>query len=205
MYHEICFTSYYNKDTDKFYPVADKYNGVVDEKYLIEDCYDIGMTLDSDTAEFWACEKNRIEDFAKKNNIDTTDLHVNPGGDLCLAPKNTKHFKENCKDESRFKDNLLIPFLYSHSFFESHRERPWPDYGHGYLGYLEAYHREKNPDSKEKTLDCLFYLKDCSFPIKNLDSPRLLELLKSESEEAFNGVNKLIFDIKKYSLQKYLK
>jgi|GEM_PF-2382438 len=204
MYDEICFTSYYDNSERKFYTLADKYGGAIDEKYLIKDCYEVGIAEDSKTGEFVAIEKERIKEFAKQNRVATTDLHVNPFGDLCLSPKNTKHYKENCRDENLFKKKLLIPFLYSHSFFELHKKRPWPDYGHNHLGYLEAYYRGKTPDSKDGTIDTIFYLKDSGFPIRKLSDPKELELLKSEGEEAFNGAIKLNEDIDKYGLNKYL-
>jgi|AntAceMinimDraft_13_1070369.scaffolds.fasta_scaffold04303_1 hypothetical protein len=206
MEEEICFNSYYGLKDDQFYTAADDFEYEKDPKFQIKDCYRVTITQE-DNGAFKAYEGGRIKKFAEANKICVYDLHENPSGDLCVAPQNSKFYIANSQDKEKFITNLLIPFLFSHSFFEQNNERPWKDYSHGYVGNFEAYIREKDEKQKEDVLKNLFYLKDIDFPLKSLtrENPSFLKLLQTESEEGVEGANKLMTDIKKFKLEKYIK
>lgn len=206
---EICFDSYYDLENNQFYSNSNEYVGDKKSKYHLQDCYKVEIKRDNLSGEFFAFETNaRIEKFAEENNISTISLHINSGGgDFCVAPKNTDLYRYNSKNKNLFLNKLLIPFLFSHTFFEKHKERPWLDYSHGDIGNLEAYYRENAIDSKERVVRNLLYLKSIKFPIKNLigNNPKFLKGINKQSKEAFLGVEKLIKDIKTFNLEKYLK
>lgn len=207
MYEKICFNSYYDPIEERFYQRSEQYPGNKDSRYEIRGCYMIKLVQDETTQEFSAYEQERIEAYAKENNINVFELHVNPFRDLCVAPKNSRLYIENSKNKQLFIERLLIPFLYSHSFFEKHEKRPWPDYSHNHVGSFEAYQRETEPATKEHVVKNLFYLKDIGFPIKSLirENPSFLNLLREESEEAWQGANKIMKDIRTFQLERYIK
>lgn len=207
MYEEICFDSYYDKLEEDFYHKSKGYTGTTDPKYEIRDCYMIKFIQDEVSQEFSVYEQERIEAYAKNNNQCIFDLHVNPRHDLCVAPKNSRLYVDNAKDKESFIEKLLTPYLYSHSFLEKEGCRPWPDYSHNYTGNFEAYKRETEPSTKKHVVQNLFYLKDIGFPIRELNKKDsgFLKLLQGESQEAFIGAKKLMEDIKKFHLEKYIK
>jgi hypothetical protein len=149
----------------------------------------------------------RLEKFAEKNNLNFyEDLHVNGVGDLCVAPKNIEKYQKNSTVEELFVNQLLIPFLYSNSFFEKNGERPWPDYDHNERGYFEAYVRERSDGSKKSVINNLFSLKDVGFDLKILNDPEAVyfQCLKSDNAEAYDGAMLLVQDVKKHDLEKHI-
>lgn len=206
MYVETCFDSYFDPIEGKFYPSSEDYKGERNPQYHIKDCYEVSITQDHEDSNFRVFEKSRIKKFALDNNLSTPDLHINGDGDLCVAPKNTEYYRLYSKEKDLFITKLLIPFLYAHSFYETHRKRPWPDYSHNTDGNFEAYHREKVLATKEGVIRNIFCLKDANFTIKDLaqESPSFLEPLRKRTEEGFLGATKLIKDIKTFGLEKHL-
>jgi len=207
MYEEICFNSYYDCSEERFYHQSEEYTGSKDPVYGVRDCYMIKLIQDENTQEFFAYEQKRIEAYAKENNLSIFNLHVNPLRDLCIAPKNSRLYIDNVRNKESFIKKLLIPFLYSHSFFEQQKKRPWPDYSHNHVGNFEAYQRETEPATREHVVKNLFYLKDIGFPIKSLTrgNPSFLSQLQEDSEEAFQGARKMMEDIKTFHLEKYMR
>lgn len=86
------------------------------------------------------------------------------------------------------------------------RKRPWNDYDHNEKGYFESYLRENEEDSKERLVYNLFSLKDIGFDIKLLKNPNndYFLNLKNENVEAHNGAKKIMVDIEKHNLSKYI-
>ena len=163
------------------------------------------MITGNNSEGFQAFEKDRIKNYSEKTGKILTDLHVNPHGDLCVAPKNMQYFVLNSKNKNNFINNLLLPFLYSHSFFEKYGERPWLDYSHGEIGYLEAYVRESVPDSKDKIIRTIHILKDCGVTIKKLEDQDFIEELRLVSDESVEGAQKLVEDIERFALRRFLR
>ena len=203
----VCFRSYYCNEQNSFYLYADEYKGDRLCKFLIEDCYEIGLVFIEKNNTYEAYEKNRLKEFAKKECLDfNTDLHVNGAGDLCVAPKNSQQYRKHSHSKDNFINYLLIPFLYSHSFFEKNKVRPWPDYDHNENGNFESYIREDVITTKDVVLYNLFTLKDIGFKLSKLkesDSEYFKELARS-NKEAYNGAMKLINDIEIFNLRKHI-
>ena len=196
----ISFKSYYDLSNDLFYVFHNDYSGKIDKNYLIEDSYFISFQKVDSSNDFLSYEKERISAYSEENEINTTELHVNPWGDLCLAPKNTSFYKKNSINKNLFIERLLIPFLYSHSFLEKNGVRPWKDYGHNEIGYFEAYKREKIPSSKEKAENTLFQLKESLPSLEILTDQNYIENLRKKSEEAYAGLQDFLDDLNKFSI-----
>lgn len=205
----ISFRSYFDEPSNKFYINADEFDGEIIERYLIEDSYNVELIKSHATGEIKAFEKGgRLEAFANDQRLHLNhDLHVNGGGDLCVAPKNILKYRDNCNDQGLFIDQLLIPYLYSNSYYELNGTRPWKDYDHNEVGYFEAYIREDAFDSKERLLVSLFALKDVRFDLAKLKDPTdpYFEDMKTRNLEAYNGALKLCEDVKRFRLEKHLR
>jgi hypothetical protein len=90
----------------------------------------------------------RIEKVAQDRSIELSDLHVNPkDGTLCLcSPLEEDSSFSNGFNLEEFFSELLIPFLYAQSHFETNNKWPWKHYSHGHLGILESYAYTKQSD-----------------------------------------------------------
>lgn len=88
---------------------------------------------------------SRINDVAERRKLKLEDLHVNPNGAacLCIKPEEIQNLSEgfNLKD---FFNNLVIPFFYAQSYFETMSGWPWGEYGHGITGLIEWYRDQRH-------------------------------------------------------------
>ncbi len=89
---------------------------------------------------------SRIKTVARKENLKLEDLHINPKGEtacLCIKPEESENLPNgfNLKD---FFNNLVIPFFYAQSYFETQKSWPWGDYGHGIDGLIEWYNKQRD-------------------------------------------------------------
>jgi hypothetical protein len=69
-------------------------------------------------------------------------FHHNPDGTLCLEAPLTVHevFRIN-ETLIYFVDDLLIPYLYNHSYYLKHGKLPFGEHAHGAEGIFEDYKR----------------------------------------------------------------
>jgi hypothetical protein len=71
---------------------------------------------------------------------DLRDLHRNVNGSACLCVKQMEIQKfPPGSDLFVFVEDLVVPYLYGLSYFETHGHWPWPDFSHETLGLLEFY------------------------------------------------------------------
>lgn len=205
---QICFDSYYDCGSGNFYLNKDEFAGMRSLEFDIADCYEIEVIIDEFTGRYKAYERGgRLRKFSEENDLDLyEDLHVNGAGDLCVSPKNIEKYQNNSTNEELFINQLLIPFLYSNSYYEKNGQRPWPDYDHNEKGYFEAYIREGKDSSKKRVLNNLFSLKDAGFDLKVLSDREgeYFQQLQSDNSEAYDGAMLLIQDIEKYNLGKFI-
>ncbi len=113
------------------------------DKFHINDAYEIDIALTYAKNSILPIVKevgNRFENLAGTLNIPITDLHANKDNSLCVCARQAErtYFPEKF-ELSVFVQELLIPFFYSHSFYEKYKERPWGEHSHGALGILEYY------------------------------------------------------------------
>ncbi len=100
-------------------------------------------------------DKERLEAIAKKHSLnDKRDLHYNPtNGISCLCAKQEEKSKfPPGSTIADFVDNLVIPYLYGLSFYDSNGRWPWGEYSHGGLGLLEYYVLNRIDLTKEDIL-----------------------------------------------------
>ena len=64
-------------------------------------------------------------------------------------------------DGRRYIEELVIPFLYGQTYFDSRQSWPWADYAHGFMGLLESY---SPVQSKEELVNRLPFL--ASYPVQ---------------------------------------
>lgn len=103
----------------------------------------------------------RIENLASKLSKPIIDLHTYPDGSLCLCARQAElsYFPEKF-ELSVFIQELLIPFLYSNTFYERYGSRPWGEHQHGALGILEYYADQQKFGDKELVRRTLKALKE---------------------------------------------
>jgi hypothetical protein len=156
----------------------------------------------------------RTEKIAEKYNIkDFRDLHNNSmeQGTACLgSPREIREKFPAGSDLVIFVDNLVIPYLFGLSFYEDNGKWPWGELSHGILGILEDYLEIDNP-SKDNILETLKWIKrspnwiEYNKQMKKL-SPQKHCVCGSHKPfcnchpEAWKGLEKLIIDMKSFSL-----
>ncbi|WP_027360769.1 hypothetical protein [Desulforegula conservatrix] len=86
----------------------------------------------------------KISNIAERKKIPREDLHLNnKNGELCIIiPPKIKERYPNGFDLEEFL-NHLEEHLYWVSYYDRYNKKPWPDYGHSELGYLQLYLENK--------------------------------------------------------------
>jgi len=113
----------------------------IEDKYQIEielnKVSELGLPIVRET-------DGRILKIAQKKKLFFGDLHINnTEGELCmiLPPKVKERYPNG------FELKTLIEHIQEHlywvSYFEKYNKKPWKEYGHGELGYLELYIENK--------------------------------------------------------------
>ncbi|MEK7511249.1 MAG: hypothetical protein AAB582_03365 [Patescibacteria group bacterium] len=99
----------------------------------------------------------RTEAIAKKWNMsDLRDLHRNPNGTACVCVKQLE--KEKFPPGSNlftFVEQLVVPYLYGLSHYESSKTWLWGEFSHGGLGLLEFYADRHTPQTVEDISEIL--------------------------------------------------
>jgi hypothetical protein len=100
---------------------------------VIEDSYDVSILFSSE----YPSELPVVRDIG--NRI-ASDYHTNPDGTLCLGVYSMvcMKFYEN-PSILTFIEELLIPYLYRHSYLEQYKKEPWGERAHGDKGVYEFY------------------------------------------------------------------
>lgn len=103
------------------------------EKDDIKDRYEVEILLASDYP-------NKVPSVKEVGSKIAQAFHHNPDGTLCLEAPLTAHeiFRAN-ETLINFVDNLLLPYLYIHSYYIKHGELPFGEHAHGAEGILEDY------------------------------------------------------------------
>ncbi|MFA6017674.1 MAG: hypothetical protein WCT28_01945 [Patescibacteria group bacterium] len=82
---------------------------------------------------------NRVREIGSKYSLtDLRDLHYNPAGTACLCVKQVELKKFPAGSSlTLFIEELVTPYLYGLSYYDTHGRWPWQEYSHGGLGLLE--------------------------------------------------------------------
>ena len=103
--------------------------------------------------------ESSVEKWKKKSKA---DVHLYEDDSCCLCVKMEE--KENLPNGFNLPDffnNLVIPFFYAQSYFESVGEWPWGEYSHGVLGGFEWYYNEKKGELSKEEMDAFIdFLKE---------------------------------------------
>uniref|UniRef100_UPI00405677A0 SEC-C domain-containing protein n=1 Tax=Candidatus Electrothrix sp. TaxID=2170559 RepID=UPI00405677A0 len=110
----------------------------------------------------------------------SSDFHVNPGiNTLCLGSPlevKRKFFVE--KNLVGFVELLLIPFLYSYSYYEKNQRMPFGELSHGTRGILDYYKELFQTNNSQAILNFLNLLIDNSYRRNSLCPCRSGKTLK---------------------------
>lgn len=92
------------------------------------------------------------------------DRHFYADGNACLCgPVEACEFFEQDFSFLRYLETLIVPFLYSQTFYDTYSKWPWGEYIHGTAGVFESYYR--NGKTREHIEACLRQLrKDKNWP-----------------------------------------
>jgi hypothetical protein len=132
--------------------------------WRIRDQYDVSIRFEpgefSSMPQVQECG-GRLDQIVRDKRLKSkTDLHMNPGGAACLCVK----FEEGKRLPNGFNvpdffQNLVIPFFYAQSYFARSGVWPWGEYGHGCVGYLEAFAENEDSPTIEVVQECLEVLR----------------------------------------------
>jgi len=103
------------------------------EKDDIKDRYEVEIRVASD----YPIKVPTVKEIGSKI---AQSFHHNPDGTLCLEAPLTVHevFRAN-ETLLNFTDNLLVPYLYVHSYYIKNGKLPFGEHAHGAEGILEDY------------------------------------------------------------------
>ncbi|TCZ71456.1 hypothetical protein E0485_22660 [Paenibacillus albiflavus] len=125
-------------------------------------------------------------------------FHTNPDGTLCLGAPLEVRMKFNGNLLSYVKE-LVIPYLYSYSYYEKYGDMPFGELSHGGRGILESYQELFVLTSSECVLDLLEILAtgkfrghlDCPcgsrMKLRKCHGPQLIQL--SNYQTKFDFIN----------------
>lgn len=84
---------------------------------------------------------NKIEKIAEDLCINKKDLHLNDNDSFCMCiyDREKEYFPDGFNNINIFFEKLIEPYLYWVSYYKIYRSKPWSEYAHGDLGYLELY------------------------------------------------------------------
>lgn len=127
----------------------------------------------------------------------SSDFHINPGiNTLCLgAPLEVKRKFFARKNLIGFVEQLLIPFLYSYSYYEKNMRVPFGELSHGTRGILDYYKELFQAKDSKVILNLLKLLINYSYrrndpcpcrsgkPLKKCHAGILTEIMKIHSRQ----------------------
>lgn len=103
------------------------------EKDDIKDRYEVEIQINRDYPKKVPTVRETESKIAKT-------FHHNPDGTLCLeAPLTVREVFRANETLINFVDNLLVPYLYVHSYYLKHSKLPFGEHAHGAEGILEDY------------------------------------------------------------------
>jgi len=112
---------------------------------------------------------HKIDNIAKKYNISTDDLHINPDKSFCIFIEGReKDIFENIFTWKEFFYNGIEKFLFQMSYYDKEGSLPWGEYAHGRLGYIELY--SEDGISLDKLLNSFTKKEIISLVLKNRQS-----------------------------------
>ncbi len=86
--------------------------------------------------------------------IDLRTLHKNIDGTACLCARPMERdFFPGDFNLLMYIEKLVVPYLFSLTFYEKYQRWPWGDYNHGLLGILEFYGENKPILSPEEIFE----------------------------------------------------
>ncbi|MDO9529379.1 MAG: SEC-C metal-binding domain-containing protein [Syntrophales bacterium] len=140
------------------------------------------------------------------------DYHVHHNGILCLSsPVEVKKKFFQKKSMVGFVEDLLIPYLYAHSFLQEYGEMPFGELSHGVEGIIEYYKNLFDVDSNYMVVGFLRILADNNYrghipcpcgshaKLRNCHGNLLLELQRYQNK---NNYLSEYFYIAKHMLEK---
>lgn len=161
---------------------------------LIEDSYDVSI-------EFFSEYPSELPVVRDIGNRIPSDYHTNPDGTLCLGVYSLVCMKFYGNPTiSTFIEELLIPYLYRHSYIEKHKKEPWGERAHGDQGVYEfyiGYFGIKNMRIVLALLDLIVKKKykghklclcDSGLILRKCHGPKLLNLLKVPSKYLYQDI-----------------
>lgn len=123
----------------------------------IKDKYELEITIPSDYPRKIPTV-NEVKGKIPKN------FHCNPDGTLCLeTPLKIYKIFRKCETLKNFIDKLIVPYLYSFSYYKKHGNLPYGEHKHGAEGILEDYKKEFGVNGNFKALKLLQILAEDSY------------------------------------------
>lgn len=88
----------------------------------------------------------QLNNLLKRYKISKSDIHINKDDSMCLCiPELNKLYLKKGYNLVEYINLLLEPFLYWISYYMEFKSKPWDDYSHGYIGYIEAVKNKSLP------------------------------------------------------------
>ena len=128
----------------------------------------------------------KIKKIAQKLSMPLLDLHINTQWSLCLSlPLIEDDLLWDNYSIVKYIETLVIPFLYSTTHLYKFGKRPWWEYGHGILWYLEAYANNDIKYSDFKRACSILKDDPCKIktPFKKRDFFRIIQHGRPKEEE----------------------
>lgn len=125
------------------------YGTIFIENNDIKDKYEIEISIPSDYP-------NKIPTVQEVEGKIPKKFHRNPDGTLCLETplRIYKNFRK-CETLKNFIDSLIVPYLYSFSYYKQYGKLPFGEHRHGAEGILEDYKNEFGVTENFKALKLL--------------------------------------------------
>lgn len=156
-------------EVEKKYPkikltTPDTWEGVLDihasfDGHVIKDSFEIKIRIPFGYPEILPLMfevGGRTQAIIEKYKMtDPRDLHINitnwNSACLCVRQEEKRKFPPGSTLVT-FIDNLVVPYLYGLSFYDSHKKWPWGERAHGALGVLEFYAEDPEIPTEESML-----------------------------------------------------
>ena len=157
----------------------------------IEDSYEIELVIPADYP-------RKLPTVHEIGGRISKDFHRNPDASLCLgAPLQIRMKFQKNPTLLGFIEEQVIPYLYSHSYFEKYGKMPFGELSHGVKGIIEFYQELFILQSEVAVLGFLRILVDKNYrghhncpcgsgiKLRFCHGPMLMDIMKQQNAEEF--------------------